>query len=564
MENLAMTDNCVPNASTSTDDKAIASRSQQNSSSKASYTKSNPASPILHSESSMTLGDTKSSGFSLDDARSQTSSVDTSTTEKEDEKPTVVAGKGPRRWRGFTVTQSTVSNGEHAGSMEDEEQEDGDDDSTSGGTMNKRWTEQEYSGVVSSSKKDEVGKQGREDLADQIQGLLVHDPASVDDEDPDSEDDRASRKSHRSTVSSLHSYVSSATNYDLLLARLGAQQHIQEQRPPASEHQVMDTPQSQTEPSKDAANEEEETDWGDYHYHYFFQAFIIIIIIAQSLLSLLHQNSGPAWSPTLTGRQGLNQQPSRVTSRELASLQHSVERSGSSWQNQKTATWKANTSPYLMRSPYTKRQLFVIWLEPLQTTNIFSPKLDKKLCLISLKHILCMIQTSDIATAFCTLQDLFCWMYAGKYVSERQGKKHYWLNPLFFVIDARGRSILCLGAIDAALWITRALYTPSRLAITATVSASMAPWWSFTSYSQTYRVARNTVVTIRYQLADLSLWLQIPSWSCFAHLRRPFDWGHWCLTPDYPGANEKESIQHPESWVRRPLTIFKEQHACRL
>ena len=170
-----------------------------------------------------------SSGFSLDDAQSHTSSVDTSGTEKDEDNtkknqpPTRV-----RRQRGLTVTQNSRPLDPQQGNQEEEEDssstEDEDEDDNDNEHNNKK---------EPLNPQQQIKSDNNEELSKQIQDLMVQDRPSLEDdfvqsndedEDEDIDDGRSSPKSVHSTVSSSYSIVSSASNYDLLLARLGTPQ----------------------------------------------------------------------------------------------------------------------------------------------------------------------------------------------------------------------------------------------------------------------------------------------------------------------------------------------------
>lgn len=91
---------------------------------------------------------------------------------------------------------------------------------------------------------------------------------SDSDYDDDDDDDLVSghkrHQSHRSTMSSIHSYVSSASNYDLLLARLGSKDTTS-----STSTSTLDTPTQEIRNSFDrvyndavSKGEEDEIDWG--------------------------------------------------------------------------------------------------------------------------------------------------------------------------------------------------------------------------------------------------------------------------------------------------------------
>lgn len=108
-------------------------------------------------------------------------------------------------------------------------------------------------------------------LQDQIHELddtLIDGNHHLSDSDYDDDDDLVSghkrHQSHRSTMSSIHSYVSSASNYDLLLARLGSKDTTS-----STSTSTLDTPTQEIRNSFDRVyndavckGEEDEIDWG--------------------------------------------------------------------------------------------------------------------------------------------------------------------------------------------------------------------------------------------------------------------------------------------------------------
>lgn len=177
------------------------------------------ATPLMRSESSMsTNADSK---FSLDETKSQTSSIDTNATERELAEHTNKTKKPKGRRRGQTITLNSRPNDDDthdaSDAEEDEEEEDGED-----GTAQEEEPDEEDFEEAPEAPAGEASpalekKDPTAEFHDQIQGLQ-----QVHDSDSEDEDVAPSPKSHRSTVSSLHSFVSSASNYDFLLARLGS------------------------------------------------------------------------------------------------------------------------------------------------------------------------------------------------------------------------------------------------------------------------------------------------------------------------------------------------------
>ncbi|ORY95383.1 rab-GTPase-TBC domain-domain-containing protein [Syncephalastrum racemosum] len=115
------------------------------------------------------------SKFSLDETKSQTSSIDTNATERELTEQTKESKKPKGRRRGQTITLNSRP-------ADDDDTHDTDD------------TEEEE------EEEDDEDDDKR-------------------DEEQEEDDFKEAPESHRSTVSSLHSFVSSASNYDLLLAQ---------------------------------------------------------------------------------------------------------------------------------------------------------------------------------------------------------------------------------------------------------------------------------------------------------------------------------------------------------
>ncbi|GAA5815319.1 hypothetical protein MFLAVUS_008825 [Mucor flavus] len=135
----------------------------------------------VRSQSSSSLAD--KSGYDTDDAESSHDSFDTIATTNENEKETET--NGVRRRRALTVTQNSRVEINTINHNDDHIQE----------------LQQSTSLIV-----------GNQDYSDSD---------SFIDED-EGEGTHKRHESHRSTMSSIHSFVSSASNYDLLLARLGS------------------------------------------------------------------------------------------------------------------------------------------------------------------------------------------------------------------------------------------------------------------------------------------------------------------------------------------------------
>ncbi|KAF7728413.1 GTPase-activating protein [Apophysomyces ossiformis] len=114
---------------------------------------------------------------------------------------------------------------------------------------------------------DAVDEQKIDDLADIHHQIHDLQQVSVADGDSDSDSEvdsvrRQRKQSHRSTVSSVSSFVSSASNYDLLLARLSpseSQRTESQTSSPAKE--VRDQNEEEEETSQQPATDEDEIDW---------------------------------------------------------------------------------------------------------------------------------------------------------------------------------------------------------------------------------------------------------------------------------------------------------------
>lgn len=117
-----------------------------------------------------------------------------------------------------------------------------------------------------------------DDLAtinDQIQGLMVPSEEVLEDEDDYSDDEsavpttgQASPKSLLSTTSSMVSYVSSASAYDILLSRLGNSQVDPFARPETMDQRIDDDEDNHHSPRvshevKEDVKDDEDADWGN-------------------------------------------------------------------------------------------------------------------------------------------------------------------------------------------------------------------------------------------------------------------------------------------------------------
>lgn len=189
---------------------------------------------VLTNESAITIRSNPSSLLDSDDAESSHDSIDTiATTEQKTEKD-MIATSIPTRRRAFTVTQSN---------------HDPDNIKTISGEENM----------------DMVDIHGQiHELEPSIQSSHNNDSDPEHDDDVQENLNKHSRdESHRSTMSSIHSFVSSASNYDLLLARLGSKDT------PTTSSTSLDTPTQEIRNSfervkSDAVDngEEDEIDWG--------------------------------------------------------------------------------------------------------------------------------------------------------------------------------------------------------------------------------------------------------------------------------------------------------------
>ncbi|KAI9490639.1 rab-GTPase-TBC domain-containing protein [Zychaea mexicana] len=140
-----------------------------------------------------------------------------------------------RRQRGLTVTQTSRPSGPGQPDEEDDEDDystaDDEDDEYDGDKVNND-KDKEASLQQQQQQQQNHVHDDNEELSKQIQDLMVQDRQSFEDDfvhdngndDADIDDGRSSPKSLHSTASSSYSVVSSASNYDLLLARLGTPQ----------------------------------------------------------------------------------------------------------------------------------------------------------------------------------------------------------------------------------------------------------------------------------------------------------------------------------------------------
>lgn len=197
----------------------------------------------VRSQSSSSLAD--KSGYDTDDAESSHDSFDTIATTNENEKETET--NGVRRRRALTVTQNPRVETNTINHNDDHIQE----------------LQQSTSLIV-----------GNQDYSDSD---------SFIDED-EGEGTHKRHESHRSTMSSIHSFVSSASNYDLLLARLGSKDasttslNIDHAKDTSHSFEKIfnngtATTATVEQQQKDDDSDdllEEEIDWGNYIYTYIY------------------------------------------------------------------------------------------------------------------------------------------------------------------------------------------------------------------------------------------------------------------------------------------------------
>lgn len=179
----------------------------------------------VRSQSSSSLAD--KSAYYSDDAESSHDSIDTIATnedKQQGEKDVIETNiSNGRRRRALTVTQNSRVNMNNQDEKETEESENKHSGESFSTTLTDNTT----------SITDNAAQNNKNDVQDHIQELQQStslignqndsDSDSYIDDDEDPSQRRHQRiESHRSTISSIHSFASSSSNYDLLLARLGS------------------------------------------------------------------------------------------------------------------------------------------------------------------------------------------------------------------------------------------------------------------------------------------------------------------------------------------------------
>lgn len=167
----------------------------------------------------------------------------------------------PSRRRGMTITQETVQLENETSEAETEQEEEEEEDKER--DVNK--TQPNIDSVVDVHSDNNIPTAGKtasdmEQVQEQIKDLLVND---VQEEGNDNDtissldDASSSPRSHHSTVSSLHS---SASNYDLLLARLGNKNN---DPVPSIQEEADEADSNSSKPIKLPEPTEKDFDWGN-------------------------------------------------------------------------------------------------------------------------------------------------------------------------------------------------------------------------------------------------------------------------------------------------------------
>lgn len=184
----------------------------------------------VRSRSSSSIAD-KSASYYSDDAESSHDSFDTIATSKSDEKSqnekdvieTNISGNngagggGGRRRRALTVTQNSreiINNQQEDGEVEEEEEEEEEKITTTTTDI------KDQSITTETTNYDHI--QELQQSTSLLGNQDYSDSDSIEDDDDFTSRRHKRHESHRSTISSIYSVTSSASNYDLLLARLGS------------------------------------------------------------------------------------------------------------------------------------------------------------------------------------------------------------------------------------------------------------------------------------------------------------------------------------------------------
>lgn len=183
--------------------------------------------------------------------------------QQQNEKDVIVTSiptSNQRRRRALTVTQNNRPGGKN------------DDESVA--TNSKKKVGEEQPDATATEAFDDMNLQDQiheldDSLIDGNHDLSDSDYDDDDDDDGDLVSGHKRNQSHRSTMSSIHSYVSSASNYDLLLARLGSKDTNS-----STSANTLDTPTQEIRNSFDRVyndavckGEEDEIDWGKKTYY---------------------------------------------------------------------------------------------------------------------------------------------------------------------------------------------------------------------------------------------------------------------------------------------------------
>lgn len=189
----------------------------------------------VRSQSSSSLAD--KSAYYSDDAESSHDSIDTIATNednnKKSEKDVMETDiSSTRRRRALTVTQNSRANINNNQETKETEEHVKTENKPSGESFSTNITNTNTTAVDSNKNENEIQDHIQElqqstsligNQNDSDSDSYIGDNDDDDDEDPSGTSRRHQRiESHRSTMSSIHSFASSSSNYDLLLARLGS------------------------------------------------------------------------------------------------------------------------------------------------------------------------------------------------------------------------------------------------------------------------------------------------------------------------------------------------------
>jgi hypothetical protein len=216
---------------------------------------------VITNGSAITIRSNQSSLLDSDDGESSHDSIDTIATIEHPTEKDVLATSIPTRRRALTVTQTNHTDSKITPIT-----------ATAAADAANAADTADTAIVANASGEENMDMMDIHGQIHELQESLIKSNHNNDSDSEEQEDPKQHKRlqSHRSTMSSIHSFVSSASNYDLLLARLGSKDAS-----PTIATTTLDTPTQEIRNSfervkSDAVDsgQEDEIDWGKKKKNY--------------------------------------------------------------------------------------------------------------------------------------------------------------------------------------------------------------------------------------------------------------------------------------------------------